>query len=136
MATTYEQAQETAEAAAGGRPVDRLLERLADRLGAKASVQAVYGEPIRHGELTVVPVARVRWGFGGGAGMSGVDAEEPTEGSGGGGGVSAEPIGHLEVGPMGATFKPIPLRPSPMLILAGGITAALLIRAVARLLGR
>jgi hypothetical protein len=62
--------------------------------------------------------------------------EEPSTGAGAGGGVMADPVGHLEIGPMGTTFRPIPVRPNPALILAVGITAALLIRAVARLLGR
>jgi len=54
-----------------------LLECLADKLGGWASVTsvtavtavtAVYGEPITRDGITVVPVARVGFGFGGGAG--------------------------------------------------------------------
>jgi uncharacterized spore protein YtfJ len=117
-------------------PTDRLLERLAGFVGAKATVSAVYGEPIRQGDMTIVPVARVRWGFGGGGGKSEAASAEEASGSGGGGGVLADPVGHLEIGPMGATFKPIAVRPSPALILASGITAALVLRAFARILGR
>jgi uncharacterized spore protein YtfJ len=136
MATTSEQVDEMRDQVDVESPVDRIIERLADSLGAKARVDAVFGEPIRQGDMTIVPVARVRWGFGGGGGTSEAPGDEPASGSGAGGGVLADPAGHLEIGPMGATFRPIPVRPSPALILASGITAALLLRALARLLGR
>jgi uncharacterized spore protein YtfJ len=29
-------------------------------------VEAVFGAPVQHGEVTVIPVARVRWGLGAG----------------------------------------------------------------------
>ena len=51
--------------------------------------------------------------------------------------MTADPVGYLEIGPDGASFIPItPVMPSPALILAGGATAALLLRALARLLRR
>ncbi|HEV8545363.1 MAG TPA: spore germination protein GerW family protein [Candidatus Limnocylindrales bacterium] len=125
------------EAAKGGF-ANRFVERLADRIGARADVKAVFGEPIERDGLTVVPVARVRWGFGGGDG-SGEDAEGRTigSGSGGGGGLAAEPIGYIEIGPDGAAFRPItPPYPSPWFLLASGITAAIVLRALARVAGR
>jgi len=49
----------------------------------------VFGEPIAHGDVLVVPVARIRGGGGGGGGTG------PTTegGSGGGGGIDARPAG-------------------------------------------
>lgn len=136
MTTTIDTARDAAERAAVSDS-DRLLERLAELVGAKATVRAVFGEPIRQGDLLVVPVARVRWGFGGGGGRSAAAPTSPASGSGGGGGVAAEPVGFLEVGPAGATFNPIAdVRPSPAFIIAAGITAAIVIRALARLLRR
>ena len=35
-----------------------LLERLADKLGARASIRAVYGEPVTSGNITVIPSPR------------------------------------------------------------------------------
>ena len=137
MIATYEESRETAQRVAAGNPADGLLERLAVLVGAKATVQAVFGEPIKQGDVTVVPVAKVRWGFGGGGGRSEAAPEVPASGSGGGGGVAADPVGYLEIGPAGATFKPISdVRPSPAFLLAAGVTAAIVIRALARLLGR
>ncbi len=153
-------ALEQAQKAASGS-IDGFVERMAERVGAKASVRAVFGDPIEKGGITVIPVARVRWGFGGGAGRgpiavgpgttddaSGGATNGPANdlpfdpgmsgaGTGGGGGVTADPIGYIEIGPDGATFRPIvsPM-PSPGFILAAGASAALLLRGVARLVRR
>ncbi|MFC8342961.1 spore germination protein GerW family protein [Streptomyces sp. NPDC057280] len=83
-----------------------LLERLAEKLGGKATVSAVYGEPITGDGITVVPVARVSFGFGGGAGQ-GSGAALSGEGGGGGGGVDARPLGYIEIKDGAAVYKPI-----------------------------
>jgi uncharacterized spore protein YtfJ len=135
--TTIEEARADAIHVAEDRPQDQVLERLAEQIGAKARVQAVFGEPIRQGDRTVIPVARVRWGFGGGAGRSEADQAGTATGSGGGGGVSAEPIGYLELTDDEAEFRPITdARPSAGFLLAAGIAAALVIRAIGRVVGR
>jgi len=118
-------------------PADRLLERLAELVGARAGVQAVFGEPIRHDDRTVIPVARVRWGFGGGGGSADGPTSGPASGSGGGGGVAADPIGYVEIGPEGAAFRPIrEPYPSPLFLIACGLTAGIVLRALARLARR
>ncbi|WP_128376907.1 spore germination protein GerW family protein [Streptomyces cavernae] len=83
-----------------------LLERLADKLGGRASVTAVYGEPVTAGGVTVIPVAQVGFGFGGGAGRE-VSATKHGEGGGGGGGAGARPLGYIEIRDGTATYKPI-----------------------------
>jgi uncharacterized spore protein YtfJ len=121
--------------AASRTPADQLLERLAELVGAKAGVKVVFGEPVRHDQMTVIPVARVRWGFGGGGGRSEAATGGPASGSGGGGGVAADPVGFLEVRPEGAAFRPISQPyPSPAFMIAAGLTTAIVIRALARLL--
>ena len=152
-AMDYEFALDQAQKAAGGS-IDGFVERMAERVGGKASVRAVFGDPIVRGDLTIIPVARVRWGFGGGAGRGPIAAGpgtgrdgSPTEttidegmsgmGTGGGGGATADPIGYLEIGPDGATFNPIvPTMPSPGFVLAAGAAGALVLRAIARLIRR
>jgi uncharacterized spore protein YtfJ len=137
MTTTYENAEEAARQAATGGPVDRTVERLAELVGAKANVRAVFGEPIQKGELTVVPVARVRWGVGGGSGKSDAKTDGPASGSGGGGGAVADPVGYLEIVRGEATFRPIRAPyPNPALVLAAALGAAIVIRAISRLAGR
>lgn len=137
MASERSNAMDEAGQAAEGSGTDRLLERLADRIGAHSGVQAAFGEPISRGELTVVPVARTRWLFGGGTGSGGDRASEGGYGSGSGGGgrVVADPVGYVEIGPSGATFRPIiEPYPRPLFLLACGVTAAIVIRALARLI--
>lgn len=135
MTTESMDATEEARRAGGATPADRLVERLAELIGARAGVQVVFGEPVRHEGLTVIPVARVRWGFGGGGGSADGPQSGPASGSGGGGGVAADPIGYVETGPNGAVFRPIrDPYPSPVFLVASGLTAALVIRALARLL--
>jgi uncharacterized spore protein YtfJ len=149
----YEEAMGDARKAGEATAIDQFVERMAERVGAKASVRAVFGDPIERDGITIIPVAKVRWGFGGGAGRGpvavgpGLEGRVATNGesaagqsgagSGGGGGVSADPVGYLEIGPDGATFRPITSQiPSPGFMLATGITAMLVIRSLARLIRR
>ena len=136
--TMLSEQMEAARVSAGD-PTDGLLERLAEMVGAKARVNTVFGDPIRQGDLTVVPVAKVRWGFGGGGGRSEATETGPAagSGSGAGGGVSADPVGYLEIGPTGATFRRISgAYPNPLFLLAAAIATGIVLRSLARLLGR
>jgi uncharacterized spore protein YtfJ len=79
--------------------VKETLEALAERLQT-TSVRTVFGEPISAEGRTIIPVARVAYGFGGGGGSG----KRPTqsldasgEGAGGGGGVRAVPAGVVEI---------------------------------------
>jgi hypothetical protein len=135
--TTMQPAMDEARQAAAGGPGARFLEGIAERIGARASVTAVFGEPVERGDITVIPVARVRWGFGGGQGEGGEAAGPTGRGSGGGGGAAADPVGYVEIGPAGAIFRPIvPPYPSPLFLLAAGITVAIVLPAVGRLIRR
>ncbi len=117
-----------------------LVERLAERLGARANVAAVFGEPVVQDGVTVVPVAKVRWGFGGGGGCSG-DApgieERLNSGSGGGGGVTASAVGFIEIRGGQAQFRPIkdPAALWPV-ILAGGFASLFVLSGLRRLVRR
>jgi uncharacterized spore protein YtfJ len=153
-ATGYDDAMAEARLAGDGGSIDGFVERMAERVGGKASVRAVFGDPIERDGITIIPVAKVRWGFGGGAGRGPIamgpgiegqapeislaeDIRESGAGSGGGGGVTADPIGYLEIGPDGATFRPItPVMPSPGFLLAAGVTAMLVLRGLGGLIRR
>jgi len=63
----------------------------------------VYGEPVSIGGKTVLPVATVRYGFGGGSGSN----PEARRGGGGGGGLVARPLGVVEVTESQTRFIPI-----------------------------
>lgn len=74
-----------------------------EELRERASVETVYGDPIESHGRTVLPVARVAYGFGGGFGRGGEDDDQST-GAGGGGGVAAKPAGALEISDDGTRF--------------------------------
>jgi len=86
--------------------VNELLERIGQTVGQRAQVSTVFGEPVQREGVTVIPVAKTRFGFGGGGG-GGSGSREGDEGSGGGGGGGAavSPIGYIEVRDGSAAFK-------------------------------
>lgn len=107
--------------------VSEMLERIGETLGSTANVKTVFGEPIHAEGKTVVPVAKVAYGFGAGAGhghgKSNGDGADHPEGGGGGGGVRAFPAGVLEITPDRTRFVSFPnLRP-----ILGALGAGILI---------
>ena len=72
------------------------FQTMLEPLSKSASVKSVYGEPFAANGRTIIPVARVAYGFGGGSGRK-HDAANPNEGEGGGGGVYAAPVGLIEI---------------------------------------
>jgi len=90
--------------------IQRFLQSLIERLQGRGGVATVYGEPIVAEGKTVIPCAKVAFGFGSGGGIRrGAPDEEEAgrEGYGGGGGVACKPIGVVEVTPAGTRFIPI-----------------------------
>lgn len=78
----------------------RVLEPIVERLQQSASVESVYGNPIESDQRTVIPVARVAYGFGSG----GNETEDEDGGFGGGGGLAASPVGALEITDAGTRY--------------------------------
>jgi uncharacterized spore protein YtfJ len=102
------------------------VERLAQRVGSSFGAATLFGEPVERGEVTVIPVARAAWGFGGGSGSD----KAGGAGGGGGGGGAAWPVGYIEVRGSETRFRPIvDLRP---LVLAGAAGLAAGLAAAAR----
>ena len=103
------------------------LEQALDRL----NIKAVFGEPLREGETTLIPVAETTLGFGfgygSGPGQKGEEEEEEGQeeegappadqveveiqkeawGGGAGGGGKARPMGYIQVDAQGVHFEPI-----------------------------
>ena len=113
---------------------DEILEKLGESLGSKATVKAVFGEPIQAAGKTIIPVAKVFYGFGGGFGAgppknTKEQGSHKGEGGGGGGGVRAFPAGALEITPQNTRFIPFT---DPRWLLAafsvGAFAGALLLR--------
>src|SRR5215218_10099226 len=93
------------------RPDLEPIERMVDGLG----VRAVFGEPIREGSVTVVPVAEVRFAFGYGYGSGRRRGEEaqgdPGMDEGGGGGTGAggraAAKGYIRISADDVRFEPV-----------------------------
>jgi hypothetical protein len=118
--------------AAGARPSDTLLERLAERIGGRAKAEAVFGAPVQHGEVTVIAVARVRWGLG--AGVARIAAPMGLHPGPVAAVVSPPTPSAIEIGSAGAVFRPIGHAYSnPGFVLAAALSAGIVIRALGRL---
>jgi len=133
MASTEEDIRQELEA----KTSDDRLTRLAERLGATAAASAVFGTPVESEGTTVIPVARVRWGVGGGSGHG---KKDDSDGFGGGGGVQASPVGYIDVRGGAASYRRIndPLRYIVALLvlpLAMGL-AAMMVMLTAALIAR
>ncbi len=117
--------------------VGSLLQVLAERTGGSTGAAAVFGEPVERDGVTVIPVARGRWGLGVGGG-TGSGAQGTGGGQGGGAGGSAAPVGFIEIKGGQATFRSITVQPPlwaiALVVLAGGINAMLVLRGLRRLL--
>jgi uncharacterized spore protein YtfJ len=109
--------------------VQELLSKVTDNL----TVGRVFGEPIRQGDVLIVPVARIRGGAGGGGG-SGTGGGTPEEsGSGGGGGFDARPAGVFVIKEGSVSWQPAV--DVTRIVVGGqlvGIVVALVIRSIFR----
>ncbi|HUJ20859.1 MAG TPA: spore germination protein GerW family protein [Bryobacteraceae bacterium] len=84
------------QAALHRKDVPGNLQSLIEPLSKSATAKSVFGEPITASGKTIIPVARVAYGFGGGGGRRPHETSS-GEGEGGGGGVYAVPLGVIEV---------------------------------------
>ncbi len=109
--------------------IRQVLEAIAERVSAGASVKMVYAEPVTSGTRTVVPAAEVRYAFGGGGGRPKGDE---TPGLGAGARVSARPCGALEITPDGTRFIAYGKRRTTGIALAAGFVLGAAIAAMAR----
>jgi uncharacterized spore protein YtfJ len=99
--------------AAGSKTqIEDVFRSIIEHAGAKT----VYGEPVSVNGKTVLPVATIRYGFGGSSGGKGNSWEH---GGGGGGGLMAKPLGVVEVTQSQTRF--IPILSSRSLLLAVGV---------------
>jgi|tagenome__1003787_1003787.scaffolds.fasta_scaffold20345713_2 uncharacterized spore protein YtfJ len=109
--------------------LQRYFEGIQDRIVNSAHVKTVFGEPIVAEGKTIIPAARIRYGFGAGMGSgpsrSG-DEQRLGQGGGGGGGVVAIPIGVVEVTAAGTRFVSIESRRRTRLLVLAGFIAGYL----------
>jgi len=87
-----------------------LIDSAVEHLHIDAAAKTVYGEPVTIDGKTIIPVAKVAYGFGGGTAApeapENVEAGVKSAGSGAGGGIAAKPIGVVEVTSAETKFVP------------------------------
>jgi uncharacterized spore protein YtfJ len=120
------------------------VSEMVEQLRQRASVEAVFGDPIERDGRTVVPVARVAYGFGGGWGTGdadGIDSSDEArteddttdlEGGGFGGGLSTRPVGALEIAEDSTRFVRFDGRRSTLGAFAFGVGVGVGLGALAR----
>jgi uncharacterized spore protein YtfJ len=106
---------------------DELLERIGQTVGDKAKVSTVFGDPVEREGITVIPVAKARFGFGGGGGGGSSDGEEGS-GGGSGGGAFVSPVGYIEVRDGTAEFQRISSAVDLLALVAAASLAALAVK--------
>src|SRR5437870_13583272 len=88
-----------------------LLQSLKESVLGQANVKAIYGEPISAHDKTIIPDAKIMYGYGAGAGTGGVgDTSNRGEGGGGVGGVRAVRVDVIEVRNQQIIFVSITVR--------------------------
>ncbi len=108
-----------------------LLASLVQQIPLHANARQVYGEPVERDGTTIIPVARVQWGFGGG-GLG----RTPLAQGGGGGGARAYPVGYIVLRDGKADFHPIEAAPGTGMLLATGGLGLIAGLIIAKLLSR
>ena len=90
-----------------------LIDSAVEHLRASAGVKTVYGDPVKVDGKTIIPVAKVAYGFGGGTGSkkgagdaAKKEAATAQAGEGAGGGVAAKPVGIVEISGEDTKFVP------------------------------
>jgi uncharacterized spore protein YtfJ len=108
------------------------VETLLKQAREVATVRRVFGEPIERDGVTVVPVAAVRGGGGGGtaptSGPDGGTGENPDPALGGGWGMAARPVGAYVIRGTQVTWEPA--RDVNRLVAGGQLVAVALLLTV------
>lgn len=94
--------------------VDEVFSSIGERIRASARTETIYGDTRVVDGRGIIPVGKVRYGFGAGAGNApgkrgreGAPTDHEASGGGGGGGVVVSPVGFLVVAAEGERFIPV-----------------------------
>ncbi len=93
-------------------PVNELMEETIQRIRQAVDANTIVGQPIQAGEVTIIPVSKVSFGFGtGGSELDGKGPQPHPFGGGGGAGVKVTPVCFLVV--TGTNVRVLPTAPYP-----------------------
>ncbi|HBG46188.1 MAG TPA: hypothetical protein DDW94_04270 [Deltaproteobacteria bacterium] len=100
-----------------------LLKDISGTIKSSATAKTAYGDPVRTSRKTIIPVAKIAYGFGGGNGTekSGEKGHKKAGvEEGGGGGVMVRPVGVIEVTDRKTRYIPIGFKRRLLWFLAAG----------------
>lgn len=96
-------------------PLNDLMGATMEKVKAMADVNAIVGDPIQAGEVTIIPISRVSYGFASGGSDFASKNQKPDSnnafGGGSGAGVNIIPIAFLVV--RGENVRLLPVMPPP-----------------------
>ena len=96
-------------------PINELMSTTMDRIKTMMDANTIIGEPIQAGDVTLIPVSRLSFGFAGGGSDFVTKNQKPgmdnTFGGGSGASAKLEPVAFLVV--RGESVKLIPVAPAP-----------------------
>ncbi len=96
-------------------PLNDLMGSTMEKVKAMADVNAIVGDPIQAGEVTIIPISRVSYGFASGGSDFASKNQKPDSnnafGGGSGAGVNIIPIAFLVV--RGENVRLLPVTPPP-----------------------
>ena len=97
-------------------PINDLMAETIQKIRETVDANTVVGEPIRAGDVVLIPVSRISFGFATGASeFGGKDPKAPGDnpfGGGGGAGVKVDPVCFLAVS--GSSVKVLPVEMPPL----------------------
>lgn len=82
----------------------QFFEDLIKKFTDNAKATLIFADPVEREGMTIIPVAKMMWGFGGGGGS---DKKNPASGVGGGGAIRTIPVGYIQLKGGKARFQPI-----------------------------
>ena len=92
-------------------PLNDLMATTMEKIRELADANTVVGEPIREGEITLIPISKVSFGFTAGGSEFGRRNQKPDQsnvfGGGGGAGVKIVPVAFLVIS--GTSVKMLPM---------------------------
>ncbi|MEA1987362.1 MAG: spore germination protein GerW family protein [Candidatus Marinimicrobia bacterium] len=74
--------------------INETIETLLEKAKEIAKTETVIGEPIKAGEVTIIPISKISIGFGAGGGQ---DNNKNANGEGAGGGINIQPVAIISV---------------------------------------
>jgi uncharacterized spore protein YtfJ len=110
--------------------VKESIQSIVDKLSTTGDVKRIFGEPIEKNGRMIIPVAQIQYGFGGGGAVNG--HETTAESLGGGGGISAKPVGMIEITDKYTRFVRFNQLPVLLAIMIVAATARAVVKALKR----